>query len=51
MDKTIRLPFRRLKDIHAILQSTIEKDEKDGILQCATESYWLMSGVKKTNKD
>ncbi|MBA2629094.1 MAG: hypothetical protein H0U78_03555 [Rickettsiaceae bacterium] len=47
MDKTIRLPFRRLKDINAILQSTVEKDEKDGILQCATESYWLMSGVKK----
>ncbi len=47
MDKTIRLPFRRLKNIHAILQSTVEKDEKDEILQCATESYWLMSGVKK----
>jgi hypothetical protein len=50
MDKTIRLPFRKLKDIHAILSTTAEKDERDGILQCATESYWLMSGVKKTNK-
>ncbi|MCF8494850.1 MAG: hypothetical protein K9G65_05625 [Rickettsiaceae bacterium] len=50
MDKTIRLPFIKLKDIHAILSTTAEKDERDGILQCATESYWLMSGVKKTNK-
>ena len=50
MDKTIRLPFRRLKDISFILKSIVEKDERDKNLQFATESYWLMSGLKKTNK-
>ena len=47
MDKTIRLPFRRLKDIRPILEAKIEKERRDEILQCATESYWLMSGTKK----
>lgn len=47
MDKTIKLPFRELKDIHAILYDKIEKQEIDRILKYATESYWLMSGLKK----
>ncbi len=47
MDKTIKLPFRKLKNIHSILQPKVEKQDADSILQYATESYWLMSGIKK----
>ena len=47
MDKTIKLPFRRLKNIQTILKVKLEKPDADRILQYATESYWLMSGVKK----
>ena len=47
MDKTIKLPFRKLKNINSILQPKIEKQDADSILQYATESYWLMSGIKK----
>jgi len=47
MDKTVKLPFRKLKNANSMLQFKVEKQEVDSILQCATESYWLMSGLKK----
>lgn len=48
MDRTIRLPFRQLKNIQPILEDTVDNNyELDKILHLATESYWLMSGQKK----
>lgn len=51
MNQTIKLPFRKLRNIDTILQDKIERHDIDQILQYATESYWLMSGLKKSSKN
>ncbi len=45
--KGLRLPFRKVEDIHTILKPKARSSDIDKFLQYAIQSYWVMAGLKK----
>ena len=45
--KGLRLPFRKVENIHTILELKARSHDIDKFLKYAIQSYWLMAGFKK----
>jgi len=44
--KELRLPFRKVRNIDAIIRPNAKPSDIDKFLQYAIQSYWVMAGLK-----
>lgn len=49
--KGLRLPFRKVENIHTILKPKARSSDIDKFLKYATQSYWTMAGLRKIKQE